>query len=558
VYAADAANNAIYVYNNVPNATPARVITTGINSPQGLTADGSGNLYVANAGANDVLVFAPGSSTPSRTYTQGLARPSDVAVSTTGELYVTNAQGGNVVVYPPGSITPSITWQSPVANSQTLGIALQNPAGGDAYVAYESPGGGGVLQCPIGDNVCVATGISVPGAFAVAPQYTTSPLSLFVSDVNNNVVDVFQLRHGRTPAAQIHTAGTPFGVALDSTFTHLYVANQTATGGQLNEYAYPGGTPLTSFLPPKTAKPALFTGVALASAATTATPPPTANLFVANEGSNSISAFDTAAGNAALPSITGSGLKAPSFGAALDASGKLYVTNGPANSVSVFDTVNGNALLTTITGNGLNGPTGVALDAAGNLLVANGLGNSVSVFAANGYAPVTIITGNQLNSPAGLVVANTLGNTGTCVGNLEADGAINILFVTNARGNSVSEFFFVPGLGRYVPGRDSITNGLSLPQGVAVDDQCRLYVANSGNNSVSVFQQSLGVEIDMQSITGGGLDEPGGVALDASGKLYVTNFVTNSLSVFDTKNGDNALPPITGAGIDEPTAVAVH
>jgi serine/threonine-protein kinase len=67
IYAADAANNAIYVYNNVPNSTPTRVITTGINNPQGITVDSGGNLYVANAATNDVLVYAPGSGTPSRT-----------------------------------------------------------------------------------------------------------------------------------------------------------------------------------------------------------------------------------------------------------------------------------------------------------------------------------------------------------------------------------------------------------------------------------------------------------------------------------------------------------
>jgi hypothetical protein len=121
----------------------------------------------------------------------------------------------------------------------------------DAYVSYESPSGGGLLSCAIGSATCAGTGISVPGAFALAPQYNTTPLTLFVSDIRNKVVDVFHVRHGKTPAAQIHTSGTPYATALDSTFTHLYVANQTASGGLVNEYNYPGGTPLTSFLPPK-------------------------------------------------------------------------------------------------------------------------------------------------------------------------------------------------------------------------------------------------------------------------------------------------------------------
>ena len=549
IYAADAANNAIYVYNNVPNSTPTRVITTGINNPQGITVDSGGNLYVANAATNDVLVYAPGSGTPNRTYSQGLNGPSDVAVSTTGELYVTNTLSGNVVVYPPGSTTPSITWQSPVANTAALGIALQTPAGGDAYVSYESPSGGGLLSCAIGSATCAGTGISVPGAFALAPQYNATPLTLFVSDIRNNVVDVFHVRHGKTPAAQIHTSGTPYATALDSTFTHLYVANQTASGGLVNEYAYPGGTPLITFVPPKNAKQAFLTGVALYPSATTATTPPlTANLFVANKLSNSVSTFDTAAGNAALTSITGGGLNAP-YGATLDATGKLFVANPLANSVSIFDTVNGNALLSTIT-SGLNVPTGVTLDAVGNLYVVNSAANSVSVFLPNNYAaPATFITGNGLTSPAGIAF----------------DPATGTLLVANAGANTVTQFQLQPASAAgplvtptgffYQPAAVFSGGGLSVPQGVAIRASVA-YVANSGNDSVSVIP--LNGAPPAPPITGNGLSLPEGVAIDASGKLYVTNFGANSLSVFDTTNGNTALTTITGGGLDGPTAVAVH
>jgi DNA-binding beta-propeller fold protein YncE len=48
VYVADANDNAIYVYNNVPNALPIQVITQGLHTPMGLCVDSAGNLYVAN------------------------------------------------------------------------------------------------------------------------------------------------------------------------------------------------------------------------------------------------------------------------------------------------------------------------------------------------------------------------------------------------------------------------------------------------------------------------------------------------------------------------------
>ena len=240
----------------------------------------------------------------------------------------------------------------------------------------------------------------------------------------------------------------------------------------------------------------------------------------------------------------------PPYGATLDATGKLFVANPLANSVSIFDTVNGNALLSTIT-SGLNVPTGVTLDAVGNLYVVNSAANSVSVFLPNNYsAPATSIT-YGLNSPAGIAF----------------DPATRTLVVANAGANSLSVFLLVPSAGDgpgvpitptgfiYYPYAVETGGRLNVPQGVAIRASVT-YVANSGNDSVSVIP---GIEQEPEPpITGNGLSLPEGVAVDATGKLYVTNFGANSLSVFDTTNGNTALTTITGGGLDGPTAVAVH
>jgi hypothetical protein len=282
VYVADTANNVISVFNAAPaipgvttpmNVRPIRTIPTG-NTPIGITVDSNGNLYVADFIDNNVLEYAPGSSTPFRTLTAGLDGPLDVKVSLTGPVYVANAFGtGNsnnssVVIYAPNSSTPLATWQSPVANAPLTAIALQSPdyaPGGDAYVAYSSPaGGGGILWCPVGSASCFDTGIVTSGLNeSLTFQYNTFPLTLLVPDARNSVVDVYHLRHGRTPAA-VFSVAAPTGLAFDPGFNNFFVASNTVRGpGSVNEYSYLGGALSATFAPAPTTRQPRLAGVAV-------------------------------------------------------------------------------------------------------------------------------------------------------------------------------------------------------------------------------------------------------------------------------------------------------
>jgi DNA-binding beta-propeller fold protein YncE len=60
-----------------PGETSAlRVISDGTNAPVCLDFDGSGNLYVANQGANTVTEYAPNSDSVLRTLKSGISQPS--------------------------------------------------------------------------------------------------------------------------------------------------------------------------------------------------------------------------------------------------------------------------------------------------------------------------------------------------------------------------------------------------------------------------------------------------------------------------------------------------
>jgi DNA-binding beta-propeller fold protein YncE len=81
-------------------------ITTGLNAPVGIFVDARHNLWVANPGANDVIVFPRGSKTPSETLKDS-NQPDDVAVCSDGTAFVADSLNrGGVAVYPPGHTSP--------------------------------------------------------------------------------------------------------------------------------------------------------------------------------------------------------------------------------------------------------------------------------------------------------------------------------------------------------------------------------------------------------------------------------------------------------------------
>jgi YVTN family beta-propeller protein len=197
------------------------------------------------------------------------------------------------------------------------------------------------------------------------------------------------------------------------------------------------------------------------------------------------------------------------------------------------------------------------------------------------HDPVTLTTTDstdgqlsktQLNSPADVsgISANYTGakvasitfsatatglpgaNVSTVV--LTPGALVQHLYVANSANNSVSVFDTTHG-NAVLP---AITGGgLNAPLGLTVDASGKLYVANSGGDSVSIFDTAHGNAV-LPAITGGGISFPTGVAIDASGKLYVS--IGNgfgSVGVFDTAHGNAVLPTITGNGLTQPWDVAL-
>ena len=100
----------------------------------------------------------------------------------------------------------------------------------------------------------------------------------------------------------------------------------------------------------------------------------------------------------------------------------------------------------------------------------------------------------------------------------------------------------------------SLTNGVSTPAGLAVDNSGSLYVANLGNNTVTVYPKgSSSPSLTISS----GIDGPYGITVDSNGNVWVSNLNTNNITAYAAGQTSpyatinfNAYGQAVGLGVD--------
>src|SRR5665213_3580216 len=170
-------------------------------------------------------------------------------------------------------------------------------------------------------------------------------------------------------------------------------------------------------------KKSIQLATALAAAALTITTANAQNIFVANQGSTTVSEFNSS--GTVLNASFASGLEEPE-GLAFDSSGDLYVANYVNSTVSEFNS--SGTLLNASFASGLSGPYGLAIDSSGDLYVANESG-TVSEFNSSGTL-INTISDPSLHGPGFIAIAASrtvnLGGTVATIGfpdpSLSGDG----------------------------------------------------------------------------------------------------------------------------------------
>ncbi|MBI3753280.1 MAG: 6-bladed beta-propeller [Deltaproteobacteria bacterium] len=200
-------------------------------------------------------------------------------------------------------------------------------------------------------------------------------------------------------------------------------------------------------------------------------------------------------------------------------------------------------------------PSGIAVAPDGRIYVVDSENNRVEIFNQAGqFVKAFGAKGKgdgQFSMPFGIAIG--------------ADGR---LFVTDSGGglfskNSRVQVFDKDGGFLYSFGRDGSQDGeLSYPLGIALDNQGRVFVADSGNSRISVFTTD-GIFLDTIGSKGDGqgqFRDPTGIAVSLDGKVWVTDTGNNRVQVFDSQW--NYLASIGSGGSERdkfsnPTGIAV-
>jgi hypothetical protein len=97
--------------------------------------------------------------------------------------------------------------------------------------------------------------------------------------------------------------------------------------------------------------------------------------------------------------------------------------------------------------------------------------------------------------------------------------------------------------------------GFNKPSTTTVDGAGNIWVANSGNNTVTLLAQT-GAPVTALPLSGNGLATPVAIAMDASGNAWIANSTASSLSAFSTAGAPLTGSPFAPAGVSFPVSLA--
>ncbi|MGE5156486.1 MAG: NHL repeat-containing protein [Betaproteobacteria bacterium] len=245
------------------------------------------------------------------------------------------------------------------------------------------------------------------------------------------------------------------------------------------------------------------------------------------EGDPSVLVFDgkgTSLGALEIPQGLGTS-HVPVYVAINPTNGDVYVSDRPTGSILVFG-ADGTFRRVFEPGKSLIGwqPLGLGFDASGDLYVTDVSGpfNTVHEFASDATLVRTIGAAGQFNFPNGVAV----------------DSAGNVYVTDSNNGRLV--VFDPSGKQRAVVRRGSAAGDLGLPRGAAIDDSGRIYVADTSGQGVQLYhvigdQDAPPAYIGRFGSPGfedGAFQFPNGVAVDGRARIYVTDWRNNRVQVW--------------------------
>lgn len=216
------------------------------------------------------------------------------------------------------------------------------------------------------------------------------------------------------------------------------------------------------------------------------------------------------------------------YGLAVDSKNRLYVADTKVGAIFIFDTETRD---TEMIKHGVNAKFGsvygLAIDDTDRLFVVDGYYRHVMMFDAN-HKLQAVIGEGLLNDPAGVAV----------------DNENRFLYVVDTGLDQVCKFdldTFKPlyAIGTTGKNHTLTTPGdFSKPTNIAIDDEGSIYVTDTLNNRVEVFDADgkFVREFGKAGDAPGDFARPKGIAIDSDGHVWVADAMLSRIQIF-TKQG---------------------
>ena len=227
-------SNAINIYSQKgKNQAPIGQITNSLSEPLGLYVTKNGDLYAANYGSDNVVVFHKGKLSPYATLTVG-ALVSDITVDPKGTVYAVEYDSSTICVIPKGSTTCTKT----LTDSYDSGLYwIASDSKGDLIVDGYSHT---VEEFPAGQTN--ATQLPQTDSFPSGVAFDKKDDLLFTDGGSGSGGTIYAYKKPWTgsPIYTVPTDGQPFGIALNSSEKDVWDSNLGLGIGE--EYSIPGGS----------------------------------------------------------------------------------------------------------------------------------------------------------------------------------------------------------------------------------------------------------------------------------------------------------------------------
>ena len=516
-------------------------IAATLINPVAIALDTSGNLYIADptaqvvrkVGADGIISTFAGNGHAAYTGDGGpatkasLANPLALACDARGNVLIADNANSVVRSVSPAGIITTIAGTGARGIATSSGLATQNPLSGPSGVAIDASGD--LFIADTGNNMIQV--VTPDGTMSrYAGKQSTSP---------------FAGTNDPTYALDAELS-VPTGLALDQSGSLYFIEHarvrRITPDGKIALYAGTGQASLAG-----DGGLAIYADINVQGVAVDMN----GNLLIADGYNNRVRIVDSS--NGVIATIAGSG--SPSFvPQGLAVSGNLvYFSDIGSNNVWSIDLTSGSFHVFAgvgLSGSGvsgdsaiftkLNSPDGIAVDSAGNIYMADSRSNVVreataggiiKTIAGNGSAGTSgdgsAATSASLNLPYGVAV-DSQGNvfiserTGNVVRKVSLDGTISRVAGTGVGGSPSAE----TGI--------ALAQNLNVPQGLAMEPDGSVLIADSGNNRVrrmfpdGTIQTVAGTGLGGFSGDGGPataayLKNPTAVTLDSWGNLYIAD-----------------------------------